>query len=140
LFFVLSGFLITYRYYEQEKINFKQYFINRFARIYPVYFILTTIVMAMYTIQCHCQTIKTFAIEYFMNISFLRGFFNDYIFTGIMQGWSLTIEEMFYVSTPIIFFLVKKKQEVFALTSNRFFGYRIFFVLHVQKCIFGWLF
>src|SRR5690606_34174966 len=37
LFFVLSGFLIAYRYSEMNNFSFKNYFVNRFARIYPMY-------------------------------------------------------------------------------------------------------
>ena len=43
IFFVLSGFLICNRYFEDENFNFKNYFVKRLARIYPMYFILTTI-------------------------------------------------------------------------------------------------
>ncbi len=42
-FFVLSGFLIVRIYYQQAALNktwLSTYFINRFARIYPVYFLL----------------------------------------------------------------------------------------------------
>jgi len=40
-FFVLSGFLIVYLYFNDEAVQkgqFKKYIVNRFARIYPVYF------------------------------------------------------------------------------------------------------
>ena len=36
MFFVLSGFLITYRYFDENPINFKKYMVNRIARIYPI--------------------------------------------------------------------------------------------------------
>ncbi|MCU7571659.1 acyltransferase, partial [Riemerella anatipestifer] len=41
MFFVLSGFLITYRYFNENPIDFKKYMVNRFARIYPRYFLIT---------------------------------------------------------------------------------------------------
>ena len=41
MFFVLSGFLITYRYFDENPINFKKYMVNRIARIYPMYFLFT---------------------------------------------------------------------------------------------------
>lgn len=43
IFFVLSGFLITNRYYLDNNFNFKNYLIKKFSRIYPMYFILTTL-------------------------------------------------------------------------------------------------
>ncbi len=42
------------------------------------------------------------------NITFLRGFFDDLKFSGIAQGWSLTVEECFYFLAPLFFILVKK--------------------------------
>ncbi|MDF2433563.1 MAG: hypothetical protein JWP44_3194, partial [Mucilaginibacter sp.] len=41
-------------------------------------------------------------------ITFLRGFFYQFWDTGIAQGWSLTVEECFYFSAPIIFLIAKK--------------------------------
>ena len=47
MFFVLSGFLICYRYYDNIEIRNKKWILiyiqNRIARIYPMYFIMTTI-------------------------------------------------------------------------------------------------
>jgi len=43
-----------------------------------------------------------------MNITFVRGFFNDFKFSGIAQGWSLTVEECFYFSAPFMFYAAKK--------------------------------
>ena len=43
LFFVLSGFVITWRYDRQGPVReslLRQYFVNRFARIYPLYLAL----------------------------------------------------------------------------------------------------
>src|SRR5471030_1559314 len=51
LFFVLSGFLITFRYYNNFYLTkdwFKQYLKNRVARIYPMYFILTVAAFTWY--------------------------------------------------------------------------------------------
>lgn len=42
-FFVLSGFLIAYRYMEMKNFSWKNFLINRAARIYPIWFILTIV-------------------------------------------------------------------------------------------------
>jgi peptidoglycan/LPS O-acetylase OafA/YrhL len=114
IFFVLSGFLIAFRYYDNFSLNkywFKQYLKNRVARIYPMYFLLTicAFVAAYFT---HDEAV-TGGSEHpigilLMNITFVRGFFNDYKFSGIAQGWSLTVEECFYFSAPFMFFAAKK--------------------------------
>ncbi|MEZ0129112.1 acyltransferase family protein [Flavobacterium sp. LBUM151] len=109
IFFVLSGFLICYRYFDYEHINFKVFIKKRFARIYPMYFILTTITFICFAIYKNQYTI-TYLKIYILNITLLRGFFQDYIYSGIGQGWSLTVEEMFYFLAPLFFILIKNKR------------------------------
>jgi peptidoglycan/LPS O-acetylase OafA/YrhL len=45
---------------------------------------------------------------YFLNITFLKGFFENLKFTGIAQAWSLTVEECFYLAAPLFFVIIKK--------------------------------
>jgi peptidoglycan/LPS O-acetylase OafA/YrhL len=116
IFFVLSGFLITLRYYEQ-KISLKQYTINRIARIYPMYFLITLVTFIYY----YYNPYEKFASEalgkfplfsFLMNITFLRGFFDHLNFTGVAQGWTLTVEECFYFLAPVIFILLRKRMRL----------------------------
>jgi peptidoglycan/LPS O-acetylase OafA/YrhL len=112
-FFVLSGFLITWKYYTPlTKINlryFRTYMLRRSARIYPVYFILTTFTFIVYLFQDKHLEIDH-AILYFLNITFLKGFFNELKFSLISQGWSLTVEESFYLLAPFLFLLIRKNK------------------------------
>jgi peptidoglycan/LPS O-acetylase OafA/YrhL len=103
MFFVLSGFLITYVYYDSDKLNFKSFIQKRFARVYPMYFILTSLSFFYYSFFEE-QGFKV----YLLNITFLRSFFNDFVISGIAPGWSLTVEEMFYFLTPILFLFIKR--------------------------------
>ena len=109
IFFTLSGFLIAYRYIDDKKINYKKYLTNRFARIYPMYFLLTTFTFVAGAIFLNQNQIHDAKI-YLLNITFFRGFFTDFKFTGIAQGWSLTVEELFYLLAPISFILIKRSK------------------------------
>lgn len=122
LFFFLSGFLIAKRYYNKE-IKWKIYFLNRFARIYPLYFILTSLTFFIWYLQNKGFDSK----QYFLNITFLRGFLEDYKFSGIAQGWSLTVEETFYLLAPMLFALFRKNSIVFYIMPL-FFGVFGFFI------------
>jgi peptidoglycan/LPS O-acetylase OafA/YrhL len=118
IFFVLSGFLITFRYYDKftglTKDWFLQYLKNRVARIYPMYFLLTLAVFGYYFITKDTSVLGPGAKNtnpiglLIMNITFVRGFFYQFWDTGIAQGWSLTVEECFYFSAPIIFLIAKR--------------------------------
>jgi len=102
LFYVLSGFVIAYNYFDSAEKSiswFGRYFKNRFARIFPVYILVVLL---------SCQGWTPF--DWFMNLTLLKGFFNDYKFMGISQSWSLTVEETFYVLAPFIFFYLRKKR------------------------------
>ncbi|QLY27022.1 acyltransferase [Bdellovibrio sp. KM01] len=102
IFFVLSGFLIHQTYGLTRRLSEEGlfvYFGRRFARIYPLYFVV-------------CIATFVYANNYepfdlFINLTMLKGFFNDVIFTGVAQAWSLTTEETFYFCAPIIFFFAK---------------------------------
>lgn len=126
IFFVLSGFLICNRYYEEQNFSFKSYFIKRFARIYPMYFLLTTFTFVFFAIF-HSQTNVIDFKNYFLNISLLKGFSDDLKFTGIAQSWSLTVEEVFYLLAPIFFLLIKKNKLFLLITPLFFVGLGLLF-------------
>jgi peptidoglycan/LPS O-acetylase OafA/YrhL len=114
IFFVLSGFLITFRYYNNFHLTtdwFKQYLKNRVARIYPMYALLTIAAFVYFFITKDQAITKGYdnpILLLVLNITFLRGFFFQFWDTGIAQGWSLTVEECFYFSAPVIFLIAKK--------------------------------
>lgn len=121
IFFVLSGFLICNRYYDEPNFNFKNYLLKRIARIYPMYFILTTLTFVFFAIV-YSQNGWIDLQNYFYNITFLKGFSDNLIFTGIAQGWSLTVEEVFYFTAPIFFILINKNRFFLVLIPMFFIG------------------
>lgn len=125
IFFVLSGFLICYRYYEAAMPFTRQWFCrylsNRVARIYPLYFLLTLLTFVHFELQPDAEhypyiyasssgmpaTAQRLWIV-FLNLTFAKAFFDHYKFTGILQSWSLTVEECFYVSGPFYFLWLRR--------------------------------
>lgn len=107
MFFVLSGFLITYNYYDKVKFDWtfmRTYFIRRFARIYPIYFLLT---LLYFSYHIFTNPLDNFVTQFFLNIFLIKGFSEKYFLSGIMQAWSLTTEECFYLCAPLIYWLIK---------------------------------
>lgn len=103
VFFVLSGFLITYRYFDNYQFTrrwWRDYTVARVARIYPMYFLLTLVTFA---VNGQLGNIKLLVA----NLTFARGFFSDIRYSGIAQGWTLTVEECFYFSAPLLWLLRK---------------------------------
>ena len=102
IFFVLSGFLITLRYYQSSSINFtwlKNYYISRFARIYPLFFLITLVTLIV---------LGSTPYEWLLSLSFLKGLSSEYKFIVISQTWTLTVEVIFYFLAPFLFIINKK--------------------------------
>ncbi|MEI8099496.1 MAG: acyltransferase [Sediminibacterium sp.] len=117
MFFVLSGFLICMRYYGNSEITgswFRKYIKNRIARIYPMYLFLTLLTFLLYFLiggeASVIGTVQSPILILFLNIFFIRGFFDDLKFTGVGQGWSLTVEECFYLLAPVLFIGIKRNK------------------------------
>lgn len=93
LFFVLSGFMITWRYDRRGPIResfWRGYFVNRFARIYPLYFVLVVPTMLVF----HERAPGV----WLLNLTVFTCFDS-----GIPQAWSLRVEECFYLAAPLLF-------------------------------------
>ena len=109
-FFVLSGFLIVYLYFENDAIRagkLDQYFVNRFARIFPVYFLLVTIAILLR------QDFRP--VFLFKNYTLTHAFFNNIRDRAIQPSWSITVEECFYLLAPIIMYLIRRFNYLVAL-------------------------
>lgn len=103
LFFVLSGFLIAYKYNYPQKNNahYGKYAALRMARILPLYWLLLLVSYIDWGFpKTTSQTILTFTLAH--------GFSNIHNLDGIAQAWSLTVELTFYILAPFIFILWNK--------------------------------
>jgi peptidoglycan/LPS O-acetylase OafA/YrhL len=127
IFFVLSGFLICNRYFDEPNFSFKNYLIKRIARIYPMYFILTTLTFVFFAVV-YSQNSWIDLHNYFYNISFLKGFSDDLKFSGIAQSWSLTVEEVFYFTAPLFFIFINKSRFFLVLIPLFFLGLGVLLV------------
>lgn len=108
LFFVLSGFLLAYRYEDQpleSKKSYFKYILLRISRIFPLYWILLTLFFldTLYSKDVH---------TYFLQYTLMYPLFDDYVLTGITQAWSLNVEFFFYLLAPLLFLLLKRKWQL----------------------------
>jgi peptidoglycan/LPS O-acetylase OafA/YrhL len=119
IFFVLSGFLITMRYAKGVELSgawIRRYLQNRFARIYPIYFLLTILTFARMLVKTSgewYQWPKTFLpvdklVVIFLNLTLTRAFFEPLVYMGVPTAWTLTTEETFYLVAPLLLLGLRK--------------------------------
>jgi len=103
LFFVLSGFLISYTYNEEPMRSGKaytRYILLRLARILPLYWLILT---AYYFDRPFGHGQYTW-----LTYSFAHGFSNRQNLDAIAQAWSLNVEMTFYFLAPLLCLLQRK--------------------------------
>ena len=103
LFFVLSGFLITYSYFDeplQSVKNYSRYMLLRIVRIMPVYWIILT---AFYLDPAYGKYHFRFD-----TYTLVHAFSNKTNLYGIAQAWSLNVEMTFYLLAPLLCFALRK--------------------------------
>ena len=150
LFFVLSGFLITYLLLEEEsrtnRIDVKKFYIRRILRIWPLYLL---IVIASLFILVHFNLFlwpgyEKSVIQYkiYLKLFFYILFFANLVlaFFGIIpyasQTWSIGTEEQFYLVWPLVLKYVHKYKLFLMVNIVIFFNLiRIYFTSSISDII-----
>ena len=103
IFFVLSGFLITYLLVlekEKSEINIKKFYIRRILRIWPIYYLFFIVCLAVifYTQQSISYQTVLYYIFFLANIPFIYSF----SIPLVSHYWSIAVEEQFYLFWPLL--------------------------------------
>ena len=97
-FFILSGFVLTYNYYEDFKILSKKtcwvYFVARFARIYPLYFI----------VMLFCWLKAESSISFIPYLLGIQAWTLNYKTISAIDApaWSISVEFFLYFMFPLL--------------------------------------
>ena len=132
LFFVLSGFLITYLLLkEKEKyktILFKKFFLRRIFRIWPLYYLIVFIGFILIPFLAHNFDIFERVPFYYELISNPKNYSLNAVLLyllflpnlallyfrvpGCSQAWSVGVEEQFYILWPLLIYVFSRKKIV----------------------------
>ena len=122
LFFILSGFLITYilldEKQKQDRINLRNFMMRRILRIWPLYFamvlfaILTPWILSLLNIS---PSDKGYEPNWFFSLTFLENYQMmlhkaEPNVSPLSVMWSLCIEEHFYILWGLLFLLLKTQK------------------------------
>lgn len=132
LFFVLSGFLITYLLLKEkekyETILLRKFYLRRIFRIWPLYYLIVCISFVIIPYLAITSDIFHNTPFNFIDISnpenysinslltylfFLPNVAREYYgyrVVGGIQSWSVGVEEQFYILWPLLIFLFARKK------------------------------
>lgn len=97
-FFILSGFVMIIAYHKKKKVIFLDYMRNRFARIYPVYFI--AIVLFFFIVFISKQASL---LDFILNVLMIQAWIPGKALVGNIPAWSISVELLFYVLFPFLY-------------------------------------
>lgn len=103
-FFILSGFVMIIAYGNKTVISAGDYFRNRVARIYPVYFLA---ILIMLFLQFREKNIDYSGL--FLNVFMIQAWIPGKVLSLNPPGWSLSVELLFYVLFPFLCNRIFKK-------------------------------
>ena len=100
-FYVLSGFVMIIAYSKRagQGIDKLQFYKNRFARVYPVYFLALLLIIAFYIIDKRFFT----GTEIGLSVFALQAWIPPYPLSLNTPAWSLSVEILFYILFPFLF-------------------------------------
>lgn len=120
-FFVLSGFILTYRYWDDFRggvawRDYRPYFVARVARVYPSYVFALLLITALYA---YFDSVRPGLLEYPRNlwVSWFSNLFaiQTFAFGAITHqfwngpGWSISTEFGFYAMCPFFLAFVARR-------------------------------
>lgn len=104
-FYILSGFVMILAYSDRPRIDKFQYWKNRFARIYPVYFISTILFFALKLMSTMPSDPRVLLGNVFLLQAWIPGIIMGFNF----PGWSLSVEMFFYLVFPFLYNFIFSK-------------------------------
>lgn len=130
LFFVLSGFLITYLLLKEKELNGRihipHFYLRRILRIWPVYYFVALICLWIMPLFAKVLPpgfpipVDTDGLSPWFYATFTGNF--DYIYNGITNVligilWSVSVEEQFYLFWPLFIAFIRRRYLLFTFLT-----------------------
>lgn len=121
IFFVISGYLIgggLVRSLKEDSFSLSSFYCRRIRRIMPAYFCLIAVVLAFGCVMLDCDDLRTLgrtvrSSALFITNTYFSRTAGDYFSPAaeenpLLNLWSLSVEEQFYLAIPLTLWLLWK--------------------------------
>jgi peptidoglycan/LPS O-acetylase OafA/YrhL len=104
-FFVLSGFILAYTYADAcDRPSWaRDFWIARFARVYPMYAAALAATGVLLAITHPHSTARTIALSGVASLLLVQSWVPVWVGVWNIPGWSLSVEALFYAAFPAFF-------------------------------------
>jgi peptidoglycan/LPS O-acetylase OafA/YrhL len=106
LFFVLSGFLIISLLFQEVEdtghVNILNFYARRTLRIWPGHFAFLFLTILINPYDCKSMLIPAICTATFMSDYATAFNWGGIILSGLVQTWSVSVEEKFYALSPLL--------------------------------------
>ncbi len=145
VFFVLSGFLITSKIFndiEQNKFTLTGFYLGRIQRLLPNILLTVIAVLVLWEIYFPASTVRQIANQSIWTLfnganiyiwKYLGGYWGDSAKDSpLTHAWSLGIEEQFYIIFPFILLSIKR-----FTPSSKAVALSVLFLMSLAASIYG---
>lgn len=104
LFFVLSGFVLTYAHASDDTVRPGPFYRARFARIYPVYALAMLLALPAYAAFYPSLRLPAweFPVDLGIRFTLLQAWHPSWVRHYNVPSWSLSVEAFFYALFPLL--------------------------------------
>lgn len=141
LFFVLSGFLITFLLLEEKKqtgtVSLKEFYVRRILRIWPLYYLIIIVTLAIYFFlpSVGLPKISTTALSLYTVLLANVAFVIDDTVNPLKPLWSIGVEEQFYAIWPILIKTSSNIYRTLAVVIVTYLAVKAFCTIYCEKSI-----
>jgi peptidoglycan/LPS O-acetylase OafA/YrhL len=110
-FFVLSGFLITWLLFKEQRatgtVSLRRFYVRRVLRIFPAYYVFLAFSIS-WDLFRHDSRIRPLIVPALLYVVNYYNALHGHPQTSVSHAWSLAIEEQFYLLWPLAFLLLAR--------------------------------